>query len=198
MLDRAGVTGEDGASHNGMWDMSILQVVPGLRIAAPRDADQLREELREAVDGRRRADRGALPQGRRSADAVARRAAASAAWTCCAEPAAGDADVLLVAVGALGPAGLAIAGLLGAQGIGVHRRRPALGHAGRPRARRRWPPQHRLVVTVEDGGRAGGVGVGASPRRCATRTCDVPLRASASRSSSSPTAPGPRCSADSG
>ncbi|MCW2545147.1 MAG: 1-deoxy-D-xylulose-5-phosphate synthase, partial [Frankiales bacterium] len=49
VLDRAGITGEDGASHNGMWDLSILQVIPGLRIAAPRDASTLREELREAV-----------------------------------------------------------------------------------------------------------------------------------------------------
>ncbi|MGP3775586.1 1-deoxy-D-xylulose-5-phosphate synthase [Streptomyces sp. SDT5-1] len=49
VLDRAGVTGADGPSHNGMWDMSVLQVVPGLRIAAPRDADQLRAQLREAV-----------------------------------------------------------------------------------------------------------------------------------------------------
>ena len=48
-LDRAGVTGNDGASHNGMWDMSILQVVPGLRLAAPRDAARLRTLLREAV-----------------------------------------------------------------------------------------------------------------------------------------------------
>ncbi|WP_075779328.1 1-deoxy-D-xylulose-5-phosphate synthase, partial [Streptomyces acidiscabies] len=48
VLDRAGVTGTDGASHNGMWDMSILQVVPGLRLAAPRDADQVRAQLREA------------------------------------------------------------------------------------------------------------------------------------------------------
>ncbi|MGH8837551.1 MAG: 1-deoxy-D-xylulose-5-phosphate synthase, partial [Actinomycetes bacterium] len=50
VLDRAGVTGEDGPSHNGMWDMSILQVVPGLRIAAPRDAATLRTELREAIE----------------------------------------------------------------------------------------------------------------------------------------------------
>ncbi|MCZ9339482.1 1-deoxy-D-xylulose-5-phosphate synthase, partial [Streptomyces sp. TRM76130] len=49
VLDRAGITGTDGASHNGMWDMSILQVVPGLRLAAPRDADQVRAQLREAV-----------------------------------------------------------------------------------------------------------------------------------------------------
>src|SRR3954464_13226876 len=49
VLDRAGVPGDDGPSHNGMWDMSILQVVPGLRLAAPRDADQVRAQLREAV-----------------------------------------------------------------------------------------------------------------------------------------------------
>src|SRR5690606_39979364 len=46
-LDRAGVTGDDGASHNGMWDLSILQVVPGLRVAVPRDGDRLTELLRE-------------------------------------------------------------------------------------------------------------------------------------------------------
>jgi 1-deoxy-D-xylulose-5-phosphate synthase len=50
VLDRAGVTGTDGASHNGMWDMTICSVVPGLRLAAPRDGEQLRLALREAVD----------------------------------------------------------------------------------------------------------------------------------------------------
>ena len=49
VLDRAGVTGPDGPSHHGMWDMSLLQIVPGLHLAAPRDATRLREELREAV-----------------------------------------------------------------------------------------------------------------------------------------------------
>src|SRR3954464_13516238 len=49
VLDRAGVTGEDGPSHNGMWDLSILAVVPHMRVAAPRDAARLRELLREAV-----------------------------------------------------------------------------------------------------------------------------------------------------
>src|SRR4029079_5825488 len=49
VLDRAGVTGDDGPSHNGMWDMSILQVVPGLRLAAPRDGKRLKELLNEAV-----------------------------------------------------------------------------------------------------------------------------------------------------
>jgi 1-deoxy-D-xylulose-5-phosphate synthase len=50
VLDRAGVTGSDGASHNGMWDMTLTSIVPGLRLAAPRDGDQVRRQLREAVD----------------------------------------------------------------------------------------------------------------------------------------------------
>jgi 1-deoxy-D-xylulose-5-phosphate synthase len=50
VLDRAGITGTDGASHNGMWDMTLTSIVPGLRLAAPRDGDQVRKQLREAVD----------------------------------------------------------------------------------------------------------------------------------------------------
>lgn len=49
VLDRAGVTGSDGASHNGVWDMAITSIVPGIRVAAPRDADRLREEFHEAI-----------------------------------------------------------------------------------------------------------------------------------------------------
>ncbi len=50
MLDRAGITGDDGASHNGMWDMALMRIVPGLRLAAPRDEDTLRRALNEAVE----------------------------------------------------------------------------------------------------------------------------------------------------
>ena len=50
VLDRAGITGPDGPSHHGMWDASWLPMVPGLRMAAPRDPGQLRALLREAVD----------------------------------------------------------------------------------------------------------------------------------------------------
>lgn len=50
VLDRAGVTGSDGASHNGMWDMTLMSVVPGLRLAAPRDGEQVKRQLREALD----------------------------------------------------------------------------------------------------------------------------------------------------
>ena len=50
VLDRAGVTGNDGPSHNGMWDLSLLGIVPGMRVAAPRDATRLRQLLRESVE----------------------------------------------------------------------------------------------------------------------------------------------------
>jgi 1-deoxy-D-xylulose-5-phosphate synthase len=50
VLDRAGVTGSDGPSHNGMWDMTISSIVPGLRLAAPRDGQQVRVQLREALE----------------------------------------------------------------------------------------------------------------------------------------------------
>ena len=49
VLDRAGITGTDGASHNGMWDMALLAHVPGLRLAAPRDEATLRDSLRQAM-----------------------------------------------------------------------------------------------------------------------------------------------------
>ncbi len=67
VLDRAGVTGEDGPSHHGMWDMSLAALVPGLSLAAPRDAVTLAEELAEAVlvhDGPTmlRYPKGAVPQ----------------------------------------------------------------------------------------------------------------------------------------
>ena len=78
VLDRAGVTGDDGPSHNGMWDLSILQVIPGLRIAAPRDGSQLVEQLREAVavtDGPTvvRFPKGPAGDGRRGGRAHRRR-----------------------------------------------------------------------------------------------------------------------------
>ena len=65
VLDRAGVTGPDGASHHGMWDMAMVQIVPGLHLAAPRDATRLREELREAVAVEDAPTRDPLLQGQR-------------------------------------------------------------------------------------------------------------------------------------
>jgi 1-deoxy-D-xylulose-5-phosphate synthase len=154
VLDRAGVTGPDGASHHGMWDLSLLQIVPGIRIAAPRDAETLREELNEAVQVNDaptvlRFSKGSVGNPikaiRRTQDGVDVLGEAA------------SKDVLLLCVGAMASVGLSVAELLAAQGIGATVIDP------------RWvvpvsksviemSAQHRLVVTIEDGIKVGGIG----------------------------------------
>ncbi|MRK02005.1 1-deoxy-D-xylulose-5-phosphate synthase [Aeromicrobium sp. S22] len=153
VLDRAGVTGDDGASHNGMWDMSLLQIVPGLRLAAPRDGSQLRELLREAVDVDDaptviRFAKGAvcddLPAIERigTFDVLSRDDAR---------------DVLIVAVGAFGHLAAEAADLVRAAGYGVTVVDPRWSKPFDP-ALVQMAGDHDLVVTVEDNGRHGGVG----------------------------------------
>ncbi|MGW9122780.1 1-deoxy-D-xylulose-5-phosphate synthase [Streptomyces sp. NPDC055663] len=171
VLDRAGVTGPDGPSHNGMWDMSVLQVVPGLRIAAPRDAGELRAQLREAVAIDDAPTVIRFPKGSvgEQVPAVGRIGGMDVLHR------ADDPDVLLVAVGVLAPVCLKAADLLAGAGIRCTVVDP------------RWvkpvdgelPPlaaRHRLVAVVEDNSRAGGVGsaVGQALRDAGV---DVPLRA---------------------
>ncbi|MFJ4850288.1 MULTISPECIES: 1-deoxy-D-xylulose-5-phosphate synthase [unclassified Streptomyces] len=183
VLDRAGITGTDGASHNGMWDLSILQVVPGLRIAAPRDADQVRAQLREAVEVDDaptvvRYSKGAVGPAVKAVGRVGGMDVLREATPRTDEPAgetdAPAHDVLLVSVGALAPMCLEIADLLDAQGITTTVVDP------------RWvkpvdaelpglAARHRVVVTVEDNGRAGGVGSAVS-QALRDANVDVPLR----------------------
>ncbi|MGV9982156.1 1-deoxy-D-xylulose-5-phosphate synthase, partial [Micromonospora wenchangensis] len=115
VLDRAGITGPDGPSHYGIWDMSVFGVVPGLRIAAPRDSASLREELREAIA----VDDGPtivrFPTGTVAADLPAIRRVGPV--DVLAESA--RTDVLLVAVGAFGLLGMEVATRLAEQGYGV-------------------------------------------------------------------------------
>jgi 1-deoxy-D-xylulose-5-phosphate synthase len=170
VLDRAGVTGSDGASHNGMWDMSILGIVPGLRLAAPRDEATLREALREAVavtDGPTvvRFPKGALPSDlpaleRRGPVDVLRRGARP--------------DVLLVAVGSMVPTCLAAAQRAADHGIEVTVADPRWVLPVAP-ALLDLAAGHRLVITVEDGGRAGGVGTTLT-QALQDRQIDVPVR----------------------
>jgi 1-deoxy-D-xylulose-5-phosphate synthase len=153
VLDRAGVTGDDGASHNGMWDMSLLQIVPGIRIAAPRDGLQLRELLREAVDVDDAPTVVRFAKGAVCADLPA----VERIGTCDVLSRDDASDVLVVAVGAFGHLGIEVAGLLRREGLGVTVVDP------------RWvkpvdsavvdlAATHSIVVTVEDNGRHGGVG----------------------------------------
>jgi 1-deoxy-D-xylulose-5-phosphate synthase len=155
-LDRAGVTGPDGASHNGMWDGSILQVIPGLRIAAPRDAIRLAELLNEAVAVSDGPTVVRYPKGTVGGEAEA--VGKLGGMDVLHRPAEGAApDVLLVGAGPMAITCLEAAVRLADQGIGVtvvdpRWVKPVDGALAEAAA------GHRLVVTVEDNGRAGGFG----------------------------------------
>ena len=173
VLDRSGVTGPDGASHNGMWDLSILGVVPGMRVAAPRDGVRLAEELTEAIDVDDGPTAVRFPKGDvgQEVPALERRGVVDVL----AAPVQGlSDDVLLVAVGPFATMALAVAERLRKQGIGVTVVDP------------RWvlpvPEEivtmaagHKLVVTLEDNGVHGGVGsaISGALRRAEV---DVPCR----------------------
>ncbi|USQ77646.1 1-deoxy-D-xylulose-5-phosphate synthase [Ornithinimicrobium cryptoxanthini] len=115
ILDRAGVTGTDGASHNGMWDMALVSIVPGLRLAAPRDGAQIRVALREAVDVADAPTVIRFPKGTVAEPIQAVGAHGSVDILRESE----QPDLLLVSVGALASVALEVAEKLGAQGISV-------------------------------------------------------------------------------
>jgi len=154
VLDRAGVTGPDGASHHGMWDLALLQIVPGIEIAAPRDAASLREELAEAISISDRPTVLRFPKGTIPSDIPALRRLGDGVDVLTESP---SKDVLIVAIGAMANVALKVSDLLAAQGIGCTVIDP------------RWvvpvrksvielSKNHRLVVTIEDGVRVGGIG----------------------------------------
>src|SRR5262249_60316356 len=142
VLDRAGVTGPDGPSHHGMWDGSILQVVPGLRIAAPRDAARVAELLNEAVAVSDGPTVVRFPKGTVGGEAEATSKLGS--MDVLYEPAAGAArDVLLAGAGPMAITCVAAASRLADQGIGGTVLDPRWGKPGGPApagaARRRRP-----------------------------------------------------------
>lgn len=154
VLDRAGVTGPDGASHHGMWDLSMLQIVPGIRIAAPRDSLTLREELNEAVEIDNAPTVLRFSKGSVGNDIKALKRTVDGVDILFQSP---SKDVLIVTVGSMASVGLQVSELLAAQGIGSTVIDP------------RWvipvaksviemSSEHRLVVTIEDGIKVGGIG----------------------------------------
>lgn len=153
VLDRSGVTGDDGASHNGMWDMSILQVVPGLRLAAPRDVARMRELLDEAVEVSDAPTVVRFPKGPPPEDIEA----VGTAGGCDVLVREGDRDVLVVSVGAMAPIAVDVAARLRDQGIGVTVVDPRWVKPVDP-ALLELARTHRRVVTIEDNGVVGGVG----------------------------------------
>ena len=154
VFDRSGVTGPDGPSHHGMWDLALLNIVPNIRIAAPRDAERLREELDEAVAVEDAPTVIRFPKGEVGDEIPALERLDDGVDLLFRE---GDEDVLLVGIGPFARTALDVAQRLRAQGIGATVIDP------------RWvvpvagslvdlAARHRLVITLEDGIRVGGIG----------------------------------------
>ncbi len=154
VLDRAGVTGPDGPSHHGMWDLAILQVIPGIRLAAPRDSTRLREELAEAIAVDDAPTVLRFPKGNVGVEFEAVRRLDDGVDVLLESK---SDDVLIVAVGPMAGMALEVAALLEEEGIGCTVIDP------------RWVvpvPQsvielargHRLLVSLEDGIKVGGIG----------------------------------------
>jgi 1-deoxy-D-xylulose-5-phosphate synthase len=170
VLDRAGITGPDGASHNGVWDLSLLGIVPGMRVAAPRDASSLREQLGEALEIDDGPTAIRFPKGSVAADieAVERVESVDVLYR------PQDPAVLLVAVGPMASIALTAARALAERGVAVAVVDP------------RWvlpvPEQVvklagdvELVVTLEESGLHGGVGSAVAARMREARV-DTPVR----------------------
>lgn len=170
VLDRAGVTGSDGASHNGMWDMSLCSIVPGLLLNSPRDGVRLVEALGEAVtvDDAPTVVRYSKEKVPDEIVAVRRDRTVDILH------ADSDPRVALVVWGQFAGLALNVADRLSHQGIGVTVIDPL------------WVPtsddvlveycrRHELVVTLEDGGVRGGLGSRLSQRLRADGV-DVPVR----------------------
>ena len=172
-LDRAGVTGPDGASHNGIWDGSILQVIPGLRVAAPRDGSRIAELLDEAVAVADGPTVVRWPKGSVGAEAEA--IGQVGQMDVLAVPGPGlSRDVLLLGAGPMAVTCVEVASRLADHGIGVTVLDP------------RWikpvdeavaaeAVAHRLVAVVEDNGRAGGFG-DAVARLLRDHDVDIPVK----------------------
>jgi 1-deoxy-D-xylulose-5-phosphate synthase len=153
VLDRAGITGPDGASHHGMWDMSILQVVPGLHLAAPRDGTRLRDALARSltIDDRPTVIR--FPKDQVPADLPAVDQASGMDILLKTE----QPRVLVVGIGQVAGTAIAVGERLSDQGIGVTVLDPVWALPVNP-ALVSLAADHDLVITIEDNGVVGGYG----------------------------------------
>ncbi len=154
VLDRAGVTGPDGPSHHGIWDLAMLQLVPGIRIAVPRDAERLREELREAVAVEDAPTVIRFPKGNVSIELPAIERLADGVDVLSRSDAE---DVLIVGIGPMAHIAVEVADRLRAQGIGATVVDPRWAIPVQPSIVE-LAASHRLVITIEDGIRVGGIG----------------------------------------
>lgn len=171
-LDRSGVTGDDGASHNGMWDMALLRIVPTLELAAPRDGRRLSEALRACVEKSDhptviRFSKGAVPA---DIDAVKSLGFADVIKAC------ENPDVTIVSVGGMAVGALEAAATLEAQGFKVEVIDPVWVMPVAP-ALVEYLSHRDFVVSVEDGLVDGGIGeaIGAALRTVGANTRMISL-----------------------
>jgi len=115
VLDRSGVTGDDGPSHHGIWDLALTGIIPTMRVAAPRDATRLRETLREALDVSDAPTALRFPKGAVQKDipAFERRDGVDVLYR------GESADVLLVSIGAMASIAVEVASQAYREGVGV-------------------------------------------------------------------------------
>ena len=152
-LDRAGVTGPDGASHHGMWDMSILQLVPGLHLSAPRDATRLRQALATslAIDHAPSVIRYSNQQVPDEIPAAASVAGMDVVLQ------TDEPQVLVVGFGEMVSTAVGVGQRLADQGIGVTVVDPVWALPVNPELIR-MAADHDLVISIEDNGIVGGCG----------------------------------------
>lgn len=172
VLDRAGVTGDDGASHNGMWDLALLSIVPGLRLAAPRDEASLRAALAESIEIEDGPSVIRFPKGAVVAEIPAV-AHIDGLDVLCDTAGTAKPDAVIIAIGSFAGLGVEVGRRLADQGISVQVIDP------------RWvlPIQEnlvsicargRFVVTLEDGLRSQGMG-SALREAMARQGCSRPM-----------------------
>ena len=152
VLDRAGITGDDGPSHHGIWDLALTGIVPTMHVGAPRDGARLRELLREAVDIGDAPSMVRFPKGAVQVDipAFERRDGIDVLYR------GESADVLMVSVGAMASLAVEAASSAYREGVGVTVIDPRwvkpLPHSLISMAQR-----YKSVVVLEDGIRHGGI-----------------------------------------
>jgi len=152
VLDRAGITGDDGPSHHGIWDLALTGIVPTMRVAAPRDGARLRETLRESLDINDAPTMVRFPKGAVQADipAFERRDGIDVLYR------GESADVLLVSVGALAAIAVEAASQAYREGVGVTVIDPRWVKP-LPASLITMAQRYNSVVVLEDGIKHGGI-----------------------------------------
>jgi len=152
VLDRAGVTGDDGPSHHGIWDLALTGIVPTMHVAAPRDAARLRETLREAVDISNAPSMVRYPKGAVQIDipAFERRDGIDVLYR------GESADVLLVSIGSMAAIAVEAASMAYREGVGVTVIDPRWVKP-LPTSLITMSQRYKSVVVLEDGIKRGGI-----------------------------------------